>query len=360
MRRWAADLGLVADAPEADAHEVAPRGPCDRLAEGRLADARRARETEDRTLHLADEGLDGEVLEDALLRLLEAEVVFVEDLLRRVDVLVLLRALEPRERDHPVDVVADDGRLRTHRRHHLELAELFVGSLARMLGHLLRRELFLELLHLVLELVALAELLLDRPHLLVEVVLLLGLLHLLLDAAADALLDFEHLDLGLEQSEHLFEPLGRIDDLEESLPVLELQVQMGGHRVGEAPGRLELGHGVQDLGRDLLVELDVVLERRVKAPDQCLRLRRLDVVLLDDVDVDREVRLALRELDDLDARLALDEHLDGLVGQAEELDDRAERPEPEDVLFARLLGRVVALGGQDEFASSRDRLFERP
>ena len=57
------------------------------------------------------------------------------------------------------------------------------------------------LLHLleVGALLALAELLLDRLHLLVQVVLALALLHLALDAAADALLDLQDVDLGLEQ-----------------------------------------------------------------------------------------------------------------------------------------------------------------
>ena len=245
----AADLRLVAHAAEADAHEVAARGPRDRLAEGGLADARRPHEAEDRALHLADERLDGEVLEDALLRLLEAEVVLVEGALGGADVLVLVLVLVPGQREHPVDVVAHHRRLGAHRRHHLQLAQLLLAALARLGGHLLLLELLLELLDLVLELVALAELLLDRPHLLVEVVLLLRALHLLLDAAADALLDLQHLDLGLDQREHLFEALARVGDLEQPLAVLELQVQVRGHRVRQPRGRADLGHGAEDLRR---------------------------------------------------------------------------------------------------------------
>ena len=48
-----------------------------------------------------------------------------------------------------------------------------------------------------------AELLLDRLHLLVEVVLALALLHLPLDAAADALLHLQDVDLGLELREQV-------------------------------------------------------------------------------------------------------------------------------------------------------------
>ena len=56
--------------------------------------------------------------------------------------------------------------------------------------------------------VLVAQLLLDRLHLLVEIVLALRLLHLALDARADALLDLEHGDFALHQPEHLFQPLG--------------------------------------------------------------------------------------------------------------------------------------------------------
>ena len=77
----AADLGLVAHAAERHAHEIAAGGPRDRLAERGLADAGRADEAEDRALHLLHALLHGEVLEDALLDLLEPVMVGVEHLL---------------------------------------------------------------------------------------------------------------------------------------------------------------------------------------------------------------------------------------------------------------------------------------
>ena len=58
-------------------------------------------------------------------------------------------------------------------------------------------------------LVALAQLLLDRLDLLVQVVLALALLHLALDAAADALLDLQDVDLAFEHAEQVLEALAR-------------------------------------------------------------------------------------------------------------------------------------------------------
>src|SRR3546814_5077790 len=67
----AADLGLVANAAQRHAHEAAARRPAHRLAERGLADARRADEAEDRTLHLVHPLLHGEIFENTLLDLLE-------------------------------------------------------------------------------------------------------------------------------------------------------------------------------------------------------------------------------------------------------------------------------------------------
>ena len=82
----AADLGLVAHAAQRHADELAAQRPRDRLAERGLADAGRPDEAEDRPARLWRELADRQVLEDALLHLLEAVVVLVEDLARVVDV----------------------------------------------------------------------------------------------------------------------------------------------------------------------------------------------------------------------------------------------------------------------------------
>ena len=75
----AADLRLVVDAAQAHAHELAAHGPRDALAERRLAHAWRSDEGQDGAADLVRQGAHREVLEDALLDLLEAVVVLVED-----------------------------------------------------------------------------------------------------------------------------------------------------------------------------------------------------------------------------------------------------------------------------------------
>ena len=77
----AADLGLVTHAAERHAHEFAAGRFRDRLAERGLADAGRPDEAEDRPGQLVGALLHGEILDDALLDLLQAIVIGVENLL---------------------------------------------------------------------------------------------------------------------------------------------------------------------------------------------------------------------------------------------------------------------------------------
>ena len=203
----AADLGLVTHAAQRHAHEVAARRLGDRLAERRLADARRADQAEDRTLHLVDALLDREVLEDALLDLLQAVMVGVENVLGVLQVLDDLGRLAPRDRQQPFEVVAHHRRFGRHRAHGAELLQLAIGLLARLLGEAGLLDALLHLGDLVATVLGLAKLLLDRLHLLVEIVLALRLLHLTLHAVADLLLDLQHADLAFHQAEDALEPL---------------------------------------------------------------------------------------------------------------------------------------------------------
>ena len=87
----AADLGLVVDAAEAHADELAAHRPGDALAERGLADAGRARRSSRIGLRIVSaSAAHREVLEDPLLDLLEAVVVLVEDRARLLDVEVVV------------------------------------------------------------------------------------------------------------------------------------------------------------------------------------------------------------------------------------------------------------------------------
>src|SRR4029450_12192948 len=72
------DLGLVAHAAERHAYEFASRRPRDRLAERGLADAGRADQAQYRAGQLVGARLHREILNDAILHLLESIVIVIE------------------------------------------------------------------------------------------------------------------------------------------------------------------------------------------------------------------------------------------------------------------------------------------
>ncbi len=255
----AADLGLIVHAAEREAHEVAAGRPRDRFAERGLADAGRPDQAQDRAGQLVGALLDREVFDDPLLDLVETVMIIVENLLGKLEVLLDLGALGPRDRQEPVEVIAHHSGFRRHWRHLPQLLELVGGLLARLLRELGLLDLVLDLGELVLAFLV-ADLFLDRLHLLVEKILALGLLHLPLDAGADALLDLQHRNLAVDQAEHLLQPLGDRRGLQDRLPVGNLEGQVRGDGVGELGIVLDLLNHADCLGRHLLVELHVALE----------------------------------------------------------------------------------------------------
>ena len=194
----AADLGLVAHAAERDAHELALHRPRDRLAERRLADAGRADEAQDRPLHVALQLAHRQVLDDALLDLVEVVVILVEDRRASTGSRRSVGGDRPRHVEQPVEVGPDHlvlGRRRAHARQPVDLAHRRPSARARAGLRVL------DPLAQLRDLVALAfaELLLDRLQLLAQVVLPLRVGHLLLRLRLDLALQLEQRDLARQQ-----------------------------------------------------------------------------------------------------------------------------------------------------------------
>mmetsp|Transcript_33916 Transcript_33916/g.97624 ORF Transcript_33916/g.97624 Transcript_33916/m.97624 type:complete len:298 (-) Transcript_33916:866-1759(-) len=100
----ASDLGLVGNATEGQAVELAAQGAGDGPPQGRLADARRAVEAEDRPLHVASHLLHGQELEQPRLHLVQAFVVLIKHGLGRSKVDTILGACGPWQRGHQLQV----------------------------------------------------------------------------------------------------------------------------------------------------------------------------------------------------------------------------------------------------------------
>src|SRR5215475_7536174 len=353
-----ADFGLIAHAPERHAHEVAAGRAGDRLAERSLADAGWPHEAQDRAGQLVGALLHGEIFDNPLLDLLQAEVIVVEDLLGKLEVLLDLGLLVPRDREQPVEVVAHDGRLRRHGRHLAQLLELVGGLLARLLRELGLLDLVLDLGELVFALFV-AELLLNRLHLLVEVILALSLLHLALDARADALLHLQDRDLALHQAEHFLEPLGDRRRLQDQLLVGNLDREVRGDGVGKLGVILDLLDHADDLEWHLLVQLHIVLKLVDDRACQRLGLDLLAARIREHDGGGLVVFGTLGVTLDLRARSAFDQHLDGAVRQLEQLQHAGERADLVDGAGRRIVIGGVLLRGEQNEGIGAHHLFER-
>ena len=195
-----ADRRLVVHAAERDAVELAPERPRDAAAERRLADAGRPDEAEDRPLLVLLQLADGEVLEDALLHLLEAVVVLVEDLADRRDVHVvgrLRRATADRGSSR-----GRCGRRCTRREPTCMLRRrlsCFFATCSASVGRFAFAMRSSRPSRSPWSPSSSPELLLDRLELLAKDVLALVLAHLLFDLGVDALAHLEDLELPREE-----------------------------------------------------------------------------------------------------------------------------------------------------------------
>ncbi len=211
------DLRLVAHAAQRDTMELASQRTSDRTAERRLANAGRSHEAEDGILALGPDLLDGEVLEDALLDLLQALVVLVQDGPGPRDVDRVARLVLPRHREQPVEIGPSHRVLGGRRRHLGKAVQLTQRLLARLLGHTSLLDLLAQAVDLLRALVALAQLFLDRLELLAQVVLALRLRHFGLNLGLDLRTQLEDFGLLAERRHQRLQACLHVDGLEQLL-----------------------------------------------------------------------------------------------------------------------------------------------
>ncbi len=227
---------------------------------------------------------DRDVLDDALLDLFEAVVVFVQAAPCLLDRELVGRALAPRHVGQPLEVGARDVVLRGLRLHGGQAPELLARDLLHFVGEARVAEPLAELLDLVL-FAALAELLLDGAHLLAEDVLALGLA-LVGDHRGDFALHAQELELPVDDGEDGAHARLGLECLEDLLLVGDARLLHGEVRrdeIGQGPGLsdvVEDGRRLprkvrqerEDVARPLAqaraegVELDVSLEILGNAP----------------------------------------------------------------------------------------------
>ena len=174
----------------------------------------------------------------------------------------------------------------------------------------------------------------DGLDLFVQIVLALALLHLLLDAPADATIHSPSVDFRIEQADHALHPLLQVEGLQHRLLGIELERRERRDGVGQPRRIVDAQSGRQHILRDLLGGLGKALEARQQRLERGLGKgsRRLRLVHLGDIR--HEVVAICDKVLDLGAAASFDQHLYLAVGQGEELQYGSYRAHLEQVVAA--------------------------
>ena len=317
----ATNLGLVAHPPQRDADELAAEGPGDRPAERRLPDAGRAHQTQDGTLLVGLELPDGQILEDALLHLLEVVVIRVQDVASGLDVELVLGRHRPGELDQPLEVGPGDGVLGGRRLHHLQALELLHRHLLDVGGHLRVQDLLAKVVEVAAGFVNLPQLFLDGLQLLPQHVLALVAAHLFLDLAVDLLADLQHLVLAGQELQHLAQPGLEVERLQDVLLFVDLHVQVRRDQIRQLPG---LGHAVHQRRRLLGQfghQLDDPLGYILEVHHQGVQLDLAARLIGQRLHPRRHERVDAHALDHPNAGDALQDDGEVVLGELDDLED---------------------------------------
>ena len=268
-----ADFGFIVHAAQRQPHELASQRAGNRLAQRRLAHARRSNEAQDRALHAGPQTAHRQVIENAVLHLLQIVVVGVEDFLRLRNVHFHAGRLLPRQDRQPLNVVARQRVVGSHGRHARQAAKFLQRLFLDIVGHSRRFDLLAQFLGVAGGFILLAQLLLDGLHLLAQVVLALRLLHAVLHFALDLvaqLLDFQLLGQVLVD---LLQPDTNVGRLQHVLLVAGGERRQGrSDEINHAAGIVDVSGHRRKLVRQRGRAGDDLLEQR-----QHVALQRFDL-----------------------------------------------------------------------------------
>eukprot|EP01132_Coremiostelium_polycephalum_P014500 gene14501-biopygen6823 len=352
------DFRFITNTAQGHAHEFAVGGVGNRLRQRGFTHTRRTDQAQHRTTNLLHALLHGEVFEDALLDFFEAVVIGIENIFGAGQVQAHLGLGLPRHLHQPVDVRTNHGGFGRHRRHLLELVQLGSGLGQRVFRQAGGIDALFQLLDFVVAFLAVAQLFLNGLHLLIQVVLALAALHLLFDTAANALLNLQQVDFGIQQRQDVFDPGRQIDDLENVLLLLDFQRHVRGHGVDQAAWLINAVEGREDFCGDFLAQLHVLLELGQQAANEHFGFALRGVDFVDQRHFGTQVAVHFHEALDRTALLAFHQHLDGAIRQLEQLQDSCNGTNAIQGIFARIIVSRISLGQQQDLLVARHRGLE--
>ncbi len=258
-----ADLRFIRNAAKGNAHKVLIQRFGNRTADGSLAGSRRADEAEDRLAFLLRfEGLNRDVFDNAVLRLLQAVVVAFQNFLGVLDVEVVFGfRVRPRKVEQPINVSPRDADFRRHRGHLRKAFEFLQRDRADVIIEAGFQDLFLQLREFTAEDVAFAEFVLNGFLLFAQVILALGAVYFVLNFLADLILKLEDFDFLRQVFVQKVQPLQGIQRQQDVAALFGGEVDGRRDHVRNPGGIVDRGHEGISLLRQLLVKGGAAFEQ---------------------------------------------------------------------------------------------------
>ncbi|OPZ86875.1 MAG: hypothetical protein BWY76_00743 [bacterium ADurb.Bin429] len=336
----AADFRLVAHRPQRDADELPLHSAGDGLSQRGFSHARRADETEDGPLHVRLQLAHRQVIENAVLHPLQVVVILIENRLRFQDVEAVLRTLFPGQLEDPFHVGAGDRIFRRRGIDGIQPIHLARGDLTRFLGERRRFQLLAQVLHFGAQTALhLAQLALDGLHLLAQHVFALRFFHLRLHRLLNTAADFQDFDLAVEQFGEAAQAGANLIELQQFLPLVQLQVQRGGDDIRQVAG---IAHAIgedQQIVRQIGRQIHHALKQRQHMAHGAFQL---DIFgghdFRDHFDARAVIRFFLDDFQQADALQSLHDEAHRAIRRAQHFGDAGGGADGIDIVGRRLLG----------------------
>ncbi len=342
------DVGLVAHAPQRDADVFAPDRLRNGVGDGGFAHAGRPDQADNLAAHVGRQLFDGHDLQNAVLDLLQAVVVAVENPAGALQVDALPAVGMPRQLQARLDIADDYAALVGAFRHLVEALAFLHQFVALQLRQARLFDALFKVIRLLAGIVALAQLVGDGAHLLAQKIFALVLVNLLLRLFVDLGLDGENLNLFLKNGRQLFQPSDRVQLLQDGLLLLVVEHDVGGDVVGHLAAVPLLNHADYDVRRDVAVVLDILLKEVLRMPDERLGPAGAPVRPGVGADqLDQQERLLARNGNDFRPIGAFGEQADALVAAADNLLDFCHDAIPENPAARRVVVRQVLLRDEE-------------
>ena len=242
----AADVGLVANAAQRDAHVFAIHGAGDRSGNGSFADAGRADQTQNLAAEIGADLLCGNVFHNAFFHLFQTVVILVQNLLHRFCVCAILGFLRPRNFQTNIQVVDEHGGFGRTVRGFIQSIHFFEQLFLYLFGQFRGGDLLFIFVNVR---AALAQLFLNHLHLLAQIVFALVAVHPLGNAAANVGLGFHQLGFLTQNHQKHFAARKGVKAFQHGLLVLRTHQNIRRDKIGERAGVGVKPRGVQNIGR---------------------------------------------------------------------------------------------------------------